>query len=107
LASQRLEEAARCMSHLTGWEPEATPLERRLEARIGVIRGVAKEHSLEAATRLLTAALSTAPEDLRSRLEFLSPALQFAATADDRVLLALPEREREAARLIAADLLKK
>jgi hypothetical protein len=51
---------------------------------------------------LLDSALKSDPEEIRARLEFLAPAIQYAQTGDEKALSTLPERERDAAREIAA-----
>jgi DNA polymerase III delta prime subunit len=100
-------EAAHCVSRLHEFEPAKTPIERRLEARMDAILDAGRNHGVEAAESLLDAALHSVPEDVRARLEFLAPAIQFAKTGDEQALARLPEREREAAKQIAASLLVK
>jgi tetratricopeptide (TPR) repeat protein len=102
LRGVRPEEAARCMSGLHEYEPAETPLERRLEVRINTIVTAAKDHTPETAALLLDAALKSDPEEIRARLEFLAPAIQYAQTGDEKALSPLPEHERDAAREIAA-----
>jgi hypothetical protein len=56
---------------------------------------------------LLDAALHAGPEDIPARLEFFGPAIRYAKTGDERTLAGLPERERAAAKEIAATLVEK
>jgi len=100
-------EAARWMSRLHQLEPVETPIEPRLEARINAITTAWRRRGAEAAELLLEAALRAGPEDIRVRLEFLAPAIQYAKTGDEQALTRLPEQEREAAKKIAATLLEK
>jgi tetratricopeptide (TPR) repeat protein len=102
LESGRADEAARLMARLHEFEPADTPIEQRLEARIGAITTAGKEHTPETAALLLDAALKNDPEDIRVRLEFLAPAIQYARTGDEQALARLPERERDMAKQIAA-----
>jgi tetratricopeptide (TPR) repeat protein len=102
LESGRADEAARLMARLHEFEPAETPIEKRLEARIGAITTAAKDHTPETAALLLDAALKNDPEDIRVRMEFLAPAIQYARTGDEQALSRLPERERDMAKQIAA-----
>jgi hypothetical protein len=102
LESGRAEDAARLMARLHEFEPAETPIEQRLEARIGAIATAWKEHTPETAALLLDAALKSDPEDIRVRMEFLAPAIQYARTGDEQALARLPERERDMAKQIAA-----
>ncbi len=102
LKSERPEEAVRCMSRLHQWEPEDTPIERRLEVRTEAIVTAAQDHGPETAAFLLNALLQGDPEDVRARMAFLAPALEFASTGNEQALSGLPDRERAAARQIAA-----
>lgn len=88
-------------------EPEGTPAEQRLEARIGIIVTVAQTCSLNVATALLDTLLNTAPSDLRERLAFLKPGLIFAQNSDESSLAKLPQEEQEMARRIAATVKKR
>ena len=99
--------AARWMSRLHEFEAAETPIERRLEVRIRAILDAGEERGPEAAESLLEAALRGGPEDIRARLEYLSPAIQYAKTGDDRALANLPEPEREVAKKIAATITAK
>jgi tetratricopeptide (TPR) repeat protein len=102
LASRKAEDAARLMARLHEFELAETPIEQRLEARIGAITTAGKEHTPETAALLLDAALKSDPEEIRVRLEFLAPAIQYARTGDEHALSRLPERERDMAKQIAA-----
>jgi hypothetical protein len=90
------------MARLHEFEPEGTPVEQRLEARIQAIVAAGKEHSIDTAALLLDVALQNDPEDVRVRMEFLAPAIQYAKTGDEQILSRLPDRERDAAKQIAA-----
>jgi tetratricopeptide (TPR) repeat protein len=98
----RAEEAARLIAGLHEFEPADTPIEKRLEVRIGAIANAGKEHTPETAALLLDAALKNDPEDVRVRMEFLAPAIEYARTGDEQTLARLPERERDMAKQIAA-----
>jgi tetratricopeptide (TPR) repeat protein len=102
LGSGKLEDAARLIARLHEFEPAETPIEQRLEARIGAITTAGKEHTPETAALLLDAALKSGPEEIRVRMEFLAPAIQYARTGDEQALARLPERERDMAKQIAA-----
>jgi tetratricopeptide (TPR) repeat protein len=107
LASRKAEDAARLMARLHEFELAETPIEQRLEARIGAITTAWKEHTPETAALLLDAALKSDPEDIRVRMEFLAPAIQYARTGDEQALSRLPERERDMAKQIAAVMMGK
>jgi tetratricopeptide (TPR) repeat protein len=107
LARGRSEDAAHWMGCLHEFEPPETPIEKRLEARIGAITAAGKEHTPETAALLLDAALKSDPEDIRVRMEFLAPAIQYARTGDEQTLSRLPERERDMAKQIAAVIMGK
>jgi len=107
LANNQPQEAARWVSRLHEFEPAERPVDKRLEARINAIMAGGSKHGLETANLLLDAALRGGSEDIRARLEFLAPAIQYAKTGDEQTLARLPEREREAAKQIAAALLEK
>jgi tetratricopeptide (TPR) repeat protein len=107
LEGGRAEDAARLIERLHEFEPADTPIEQRLEARIGAIMTAGKEHTPETAALLLDAALKSDPEDIRARLEFLAPAIRYAKTGDEQALSRLPERERDMAKQIAAVLMGK
>jgi tetratricopeptide (TPR) repeat protein len=107
LGSGRAEDAARLIARLHEFEPAETPIEKRLEARIGAITTAGKEQTPETAALLLDAALKNDPEDIRVRMEFLAPAIQYAKTGDEQVLSRLPERERDMAKQIAAVIMGK
>ncbi len=102
----RIDEAKDWMARIDELEPEGTPAEQRLEARIGIILTVAQTCSLDAATALLDTLLNTAPSDLRERLAFLKPGLIFAQGGDESTLAKLPQEEQEMARRIAATVKK-
>jgi hypothetical protein len=102
LRNNRPDEAAGWMARMSSLEPKDTPLEQRLEARIRIVESAGRDFSLDAAAKLLEALLNNDPEELRSRLAFLKPALDFARTGDEGVLSKLPDEERDAARRIAA-----
>ena len=102
LESGRAEDAARLIARLHEFEPAETPIERRLEARIDAIKTAGKKHGPETAALLLDAALKSDPEDIRVRMKFLAPAIQYARTGDEQALSRLPERERDMAKQIAA-----
>jgi tetratricopeptide (TPR) repeat protein len=104
LLGERPDEAARSMSRLHQWEPEDTPIERRLEVRTEVIVTAARDHTPETAGSLLKALLESDPEDVRARMAFLVPALEYASTGNEQALSGLPDRERDAARQIAASI---
>jgi hypothetical protein len=107
LESGRAEDAARLMARLHEFEPAETPIEKRLEARILAIMTAGKEHTPETAALLLDAALKSDPEDIRVRMEFLAPAIQYARIGDEQALSRLPERERDMAKQIAAVMMGK
>jgi tetratricopeptide (TPR) repeat protein len=107
LANKRDAEAAGWMARLHEFETPDLSLEARLEARIQVIAQAGTEHGPDAAEALLDAALRGGPEDVRARLEFLGPAIQYAKSGDDLALSRLPERERDAAKQIAGSITKK
>jgi tetratricopeptide (TPR) repeat protein len=107
LANKRDAEAAGWMARLHEFETPDLSLEARLEARIQVIAQAGTEHGPDAAEALLDAALRGGPEDVRARLEFLGPAIQYAKSGDDLALSRLPERERDAAKQIAGTIMKK
>ena len=98
----RIDEAKGWMARIDELEPEGTPAEQRLEARINIIVTLARTCSLDAATALLDTLLNTAPSDLRERLAFLKPGLIFAQSGDESTLAKLPQEEQEMARRIAA-----
>jgi tetratricopeptide (TPR) repeat protein len=102
LEGGRAEDAARLMAQLHEFEPAETTIEKRLEARIGAITAGGQEHTPEKAGLLLGAALKSDPEDIRVRMEFLAPAIQYARIGDEQALARLPERERDMAKQIAA-----
>jgi tetratricopeptide (TPR) repeat protein len=107
LQVDRLADAVNLVARLHEIEPAGTPVERRLEVRITAIVNAAKQHSLDVAAALLEAALMHDPEDIRDRLGFLKPAIEFARTGSEQVISNLPDRERDAAREIAAKFLEK
>jgi tetratricopeptide (TPR) repeat protein len=107
LESGRAEDAARLIARLHEFEPAETPIEKRLEARIGAITTAWKDHTPETAALLLDAALKSDPEDIRVRMEFLAPAIQYARIGDEQALSRLPERERDMAKQIAAVIMGK
>jgi tetratricopeptide (TPR) repeat protein len=107
LQDDRLADAVNLVARLHEMEPAGTPVERRLEARITAIVNAARKHSLDAAATLLETAMRHDPEDIRDRLGFLRPAIEFARTGSEQVLANLPDRERDAAREIAASFLEK
>jgi tetratricopeptide (TPR) repeat protein len=107
LESGGAEDAARLTARLHEFEPAETTIEQRLEARIGAIMTAWKEHTPETAALLLDAALKSDPEDIRVRMEFLAPAIQYARSGDEQALSRLPERERDMAKQIAAVILGK
>jgi len=107
LESGRREDAAHLIARLHEFEPAETTIEQRLEARIGAIMTAWKEHTPETAALLLDAALKSDPEDIRVRMEFLAPAIQYARSGDEQALSRLPERERDMAKQIAAVILGK
>jgi len=107
LEGGRAEDATRLMTRLHEFELAETPIEQRLEARIGAITTAWKEQTPETAALLLDAALKNDPEDIRVRMEFLTPAIQYARTGDVQALSRLPERERDMAKQIAAVIMGK
>jgi tetratricopeptide (TPR) repeat protein len=107
LRSGKSKDAARLMARLHEFEPAETPIEKRLEARIAAITNAGKEHTPETAALLLEAALKNDPEDIRVRMEFLAPAIQYARTGAEHALSRLPERERDMAKQIAAVIMGK
>ncbi len=107
LASNRVDEAGRWMSRLHEYETLDAPLDQRLEVRIDAVLTAGRESGVATAEFLLDAALRGGPEDIRARLEFLAPAIQYAKTGDEQTLARLPEREIEAAKKIAASLMEK
>lgn len=107
LQDDRLQDAANLMAKLHEIEPAETPLARRLETRISVIVSSARKHSLDAAATLLASAMMHDPDEIRDRLGFLRPAIEFARTGREQALANLPDRERDAAREIAATFLEK
>ena len=107
LQSNRVDEAARWMSRLHEYESAGAPIEQRLEVRINAILTAGRESGAETAELLLDAALRGGPDDIRARLEFLAPAIQYAKTGDEKALARLPEREFAAAKKIAAALLER
>jgi tetratricopeptide (TPR) repeat protein len=102
LAGRRDDEAAGWMARLHEFEKPDVSMEARLEARIQAIVKAGSEHGPGTAETLLDAALREGPDDVRVRLEFLGPAIQYAKSGDEQALSRLPEREREAAKQIAA-----
>jgi DNA polymerase III delta prime subunit len=102
----KTDEAKNWIARIDELEPEGTPLEQRLEARIGTVVTVARTCSLDTATALLDTLLNTAPSDLRERLAFLKPGLIFAQSGDESTLAKLPQEEQEMARRIAATVKK-
>ncbi len=102
LAGRRDDEAAGWMAQLHEFETADALMEARLEARIQAIVNAGTEHGPDAAEALLEAALRGAPEDVRARLEFLGPAIQYARSGDEQMLSQLPELERDVANQIAA-----
>lgn len=102
--SNRADEAARWMARLAELEPEDTPAETRLEARIRIVVDAARAHSFDLASGLLEAAVKSDGSELASKLRFLAPALQFAQTGDESALTKLPDEERQMAKRIAAEL---
>ena len=107
MESGRTQDAMRLMAQLHEFEPAETPIEKCLEARIDAITTAGKEHTPETAALLLDAALKNDPEDIRVRMEFLAPAIQYARTGDEQTLSRLPERERDMAKQIAAVIMGK
>ena len=107
LAGGQSEDAAHWMGRLHEFEPAETSIEERLEARIDAITTAGKEYTRETAALLLDAALKNDPEDIRVRMEFLAPAIQYARTGDEQALSRLPERERDMAKQIAAVIMGK
>jgi tetratricopeptide (TPR) repeat protein len=107
LQDDRLPDAVNLVARLHEIEPAGAPVERRLEVRITAIVNAAKKHSLDAAATLLETAMMHDLEDIRDRLGFLKPAIEFARTGSEQVLANLPDRERDAAREIAASFLEK
>jgi hypothetical protein len=105
LGDARAADAAACMSRLHQFEPENTPVDLRLEARIKAITRAARSHGLDVAAMLLKAALENDPAEIRERMAFLAPAIQYARTGEEQALARLPDRERDAAKSIAAALL--
>jgi hypothetical protein len=105
LEGARAADAAACMSRLHEFEPENTPVDLRLETRIRVITSAARSHGLDVAAMLLEAALENDPAEIRERMAFLAPAIQYAKTGGEQALARLPDRERDAAESIAAALL--
>jgi len=98
---------------LMGWvcriddlETVGLPVGERLFVRTELLRELAKTISLDAAGKALDTMMETQDAALRERLVFLVPALELARTGDEGVLAKLPEAEREAARRMAADILK-
>jgi len=102
LGEGNLEDAARTVARLSEFESTDTPIEQRIEVRIKIIFTAAKEQGLDVAARLLDTALQSSPEDIRARMRFLAPAMEYARAGDEKSLARLPERERDAAKQIAA-----
>jgi tetratricopeptide (TPR) repeat protein len=107
LKSGRAEDAARLMARLHEFEPGETAVEKRLEARVEAITNAGQSYGAETAALLLDAALKNDPEDIRVRMEFLAPAIEYARTGDEQALSRLPERERDMAKQIAAVIMGK
>jgi tetratricopeptide (TPR) repeat protein len=105
LREGKLEDAIRTVARLSEFEPADAPIEPRVEVRINTIVTAAKAHGLDVAARFLDTALHSGPQDIRARMEFLAPAIEYARTGDEKLLARLPERERDAAQLIAAAVL--
>ncbi len=106
LREGRLAESVDHMARLNAMEPAGSTVKDRVEARLSVIVDAGKAHSLDAAAALLVAANANDPEEIRSVLSFLKPAIDFARTGNPSVLAGLPDQERESARTIAANLLQ-
>jgi len=104
LGEGRADEAVARLGRMSELEPADASMERRVEARIEIVREAAGTASLEAAEQLLRALLESDPAELRERLQFLQPALELARTGDAEVLRELPPEEREAAKRIAESL---
>lgn len=102
LRSGRPGEAMRSMSRLHQFEQLETPINLRLKARIGAIVTAARNHGLEPAGLLLDAALKNDPEDVRVRMAFFSPAIEYAKAGDEQTLSGLPDKVRDLAKQIAA-----
>ncbi len=100
----RPEEAAKSMAGLHRTEPAGTPTDKRVAARLAAIVDAGTAGSLDTASDLLDAAMTNDPEEVRSLLAFLKPALEFAKSGNERDLAGLPDRERDAARQIASSL---
>ena len=107
LLGNRVDEAGRWMYRLHEYETAGAPIDRRLEVRIDAILTAGRKSGPETAELLLDAALRGGPDDIRARLEFLAPAIQFAKTGDEQTLARLPERELAAAKKIAFALLER
>lgn len=100
------DEAERWMARIDELEPEGTPMEQRLEARIEIVVSLAQQCSLDVAASLLDTAMKTTTSDVREKLAFLVPGLEFARSGDESVLVKIPEEEQEMAKRIAARILE-
>jgi DNA-binding transcriptional ArsR family regulator len=89
------------MNRLCELELDGIQVEQRLEGRIEIVAAVARKCSLDAASRVLDTLLETETPEIRERIEFLRPALDFARTGEESVLARLPQEEQEIARRIA------
>ncbi|OPY86855.1 MAG: Tetratricopeptide repeat protein [Syntrophaceae bacterium PtaU1.Bin231] len=102
LQQNQQSEAIRWATRLSQLEPGDAQLDARLEARINLILDVGRKTSLSAAESLLDAFITHDSPEIRERLGFLKPGIEFAKTADEKTLTPLPEEEQKVARQIAA-----
>ncbi|MBU2551473.1 MAG: tetratricopeptide repeat protein, partial [Proteobacteria bacterium] len=102
----RTAESIDWLTRLEDLEPDGTPMEARLDARVELITQVAKTCSMDEAVKLLDVLLETSSRPIRERLAFLKPGLEYALDGDESRLSALPTEEREIAERIAATIKK-
>ena len=100
------DDAEHWLARMGDLEPEGTPMEQRLEARVGIVLSLAQQCSLDMVALLLDTALKTTTSELRDKLAFLVPGLAFARSGDESVLTKIPEEEQEMAKRIAARIME-
>lgn len=99
--ANRLDEAMGWATRTNELEPEDALLHRRVETRISLLLSIAQGGSLENSAKVLEGFLEESDKELRERLSFLSPALEFARSGDEASLAKIPEEEQRLARIIA------